>query len=105
MTDHLTKDYTIFLIIHYYKICTENSFSLLCRLRVALNEMYFFVKITRQRGKGDAGCCTKKASKIACPKKRRAHNKGGGLKKLVAQIKSSSQQWRQKKSKGSKHLE
>ena len=63
-------------------------------------------KSTRERGKGDAGRCTKQASKRAYPKKRRTHNKGGGLKKS-GQHKSSQavSKVASKKSKGSKHLE
>ena len=47
---------------------------------------------TRERGKGDAGCCIKQASKRAYPKIRRAHNKGGGLKKVgnTNQVKPSA---------------
>ena len=47
---------------------------------------------TRERGKGDAGRCTKQVNKRAYPKKKRAHNKGGGLKKVGStnQVKQSA---------------
>ena len=47
---------------------------------------------TRERGKGNAGRCTKQAIKRAYPKKGRAHNRGGSFKKVGStnQVKQSA---------------
>ena len=49
-------------------------------------------KNTGERGKEDAGRCTKQVSKRTYPQKRRAHNKGCGLKKVggTNQVKQSA---------------